>query len=148
MSPGSLVAYFFYLILIFFYEKISIVSRPKSLGFIKSKSLKIESKDSMDYIADDIVIKNVKTIEVSVLKDTFNLHLGSKLEEYIKDEVKDKDEDEKELVDVDNLPKEELSEVLLKKKLPFFKKASEEDFKDLNLTLKKIQRLHLFFLHL
>ncbi|NVJ53669.1 MAG: TIGR00341 family protein [Campylobacteraceae bacterium] len=143
LSPGSLIAYFFYLILIFFYEKISIVSRPKSLGFIKSKSLKIQSKESMDYIADDIVVKDVKTIEVSVLKDTFNLHLGSKLEEYIKDD--DKDKEEEELVDVDNLPKEELSEVLLKKKLPFFKKASEEDFKDLNLTLRKNSEITFIF---
>ncbi|RXJ88878.1 TIGR00341 family protein [Arcobacter sp. CECT 8983] len=141
LSPGSVVSYFFYLILIFFYEKITLVSRPKSLGFIKSKSLKIQSKASMDYIADDIVVKDVKTIEVLVLKDTFNLHLGNKLKEYIKDE----ENEEKEVIDVDNLPKEELSEVLLKKKLPFLKRASEDDFKDLFVTLKKSSEITFIF---
>ncbi|MFK2821409.1 TIGR00341 family protein [Arcobacter sp. YIC-80] len=143
LSPGSLLAYFIYLISIFFYEKISVLSLPKSLGFIKSESLKIESKEAMDYIADDIVVKNVKSIEIFVLKDTFNLHLGSKLKEYIKDEKND--EEEKESIEVDSLPKEELSEVLLKKKLPFFKRASEEDFKDLFLSLKKSAKITFIF---
>lgn len=142
LSPSSLLSYFWYLISIYFYEKISIVSLPKSLGFIKSSSLKIESKESMDYKVDDILIKDVQTIEVTVLQNAFNLHLGSSLSDQIKEESTSQ---EKDSIRTNSLPKAELSEVLLNEKLPFFKKASEDEFKELFLTINSSAKFTFIF---
>jgi len=43
LAPTSLVSYITYLLAIFFYQRISLVSLPKSLGFIKSSKLTISS---------------------------------------------------------------------------------------------------------
>lgn len=142
LSPSSVLSYFWYLISIYFYEKISILSLPKSLGFIKSESLIIETEENMDYKVDDILVKDVKSINIVVLKEAFNLHIGSSIQSNISEEIHN---EEKDNIKIASLPNDELSEVLLKKKLPFFKKASDDDFKELFLNLNASAKFTFIF---
>lgn len=135
LAPTSLLSYIWYLLAIFFYQRISIVSLPKSLGFIKTVKLSISSDDTLDYKIDNCEVFQTDTIELEVLKDSLNLHLGRILLDIVNDED-NKNTEEKDVIKINSLPKGELTNVLIKDKIPFFKKASDDDFKDLLTTLK------------
>lgn len=146
LSPTSLISYIWYLITIFFYHKVSVFSLPKSLGFIKSSSLSIDSNEDFDYIVDGTFKQTTNKINVEVIKDSINLHLGRQLEEKILNE--NKTLEEKDNIKVKALPKGELKEVLLNESLPLFKKASDDDLKDLFLSLNSSAKFSYIFLTL
>lgn len=146
LSPTSLVSYFTYLITIFFYHKVSIFSLPKSLAFIKSSSLKITSNESFDCLVDGVHIQNTDEINIEVLKDSICLHLGRSFESKLENESSQVEE--KDTIKSTSLPRGELNELLLAKKLPFFKKASDNDFKDLFLSLNSSAKFSYVFLTL
>jgi uncharacterized hydrophobic protein (TIGR00271 family) len=146
LSPSSLISYFTYLITIFFYHKISVFSLPKSLGFIKSSSLNIKSKGNIDCVVDGVYTQKTDEINIDVLKDSICLHLGRSFESKLK---KDSNQiEEKDTIKVNYLPKGELKELLLTKKLYLFKKASEDDFKDLFLSLNSSAKFSYIYLTL
>lgn len=146
LAPNSLISYIWYLISIFFYQKISLISLPKSLGFIKTTKLTICSNDTMDYKIDHKDIYNSKTIELEVLQDCLNVHLGKVLQEIVKSD--NKHIQEKDVIKLNTLPKAELSSILIKGKLPLFKKASDEDFKELFVSLKDSAKFSYIYLTL
>ncbi len=146
LSPTSLISYFWYLITIFFSHRVSILSLPKSLGFIKSSSLKIESEDGFDCMVDNEHLEKTTQIDIEVVKDSICLYLGRGLEEKIQSDTNKNEE--KDSIKLSSLPKGELNELLLKEKLPFFKKASEDDFKDLFLSLNSSAKFSYIFLTL
>ncbi len=133
LAPTSLISYIWYLISIFFYQKISLLSMPKSLGFIKSSKLDIVSSTPMDYSLDGVGL-SAKEINLVVLKDSINIYLGRKLEKYVRNSANS--EDEKDTVKVSSLPKAEVSNILIDDKLPLFAKASDDEFKDLFTSLR------------
>ncbi len=134
LAPSSLFSYLWYLIAIFFYQKISLVSLPKSLGYIKTTKLTISSDDILDYKIDNCESYQSLTIELEVLKDCINIHLGRVLQDIVNTDTNNIEE--KDLIKVNLLPKGELKNILINNKLPLFKKASDDDFKDLLTTLK------------
>lgn len=134
LAPTSLFSYIWYLLAIFFYQRISLVSLPKSLGFIKTVKLIISSDDILDYKIDNTEIFQSESIELEVLKDSINLHLGRVLSDIVA--ADNKNIEEKDVIKVNSLPKGEISNILIKNKIPLFKKASDEDFKDLLTVLK------------
>ena len=129
-----LLSYIWYLISIFFYQRISLIELPKSLGFIKSSKLTVSSKETLDFKIDHKDIHQSSTIELQVLKDCINIHLGRVLLEHVKND--DNSTEEKDVIKLNTLPKAELSSILIGGKLPLFKKATDDDFKDLLLNLR------------
>lgn len=147
LAPTSLLSYVWYLISIFFYQKISLVSLPKSLGFIKTSKLSISSQDTLDYKIDhqeDLYQADI--IELEALKDCLNIHLGRVLIDLVKSD--ENSIEEKDVVKVNTLPKSELSSILIGGKLPLFKKATDEEFKDLLVSLKDSANFSYIFLTL
>lgn len=145
LAPTSLLSYLWYLISIFFYQRISVVSLPKSLGFIKTSMLTIDSSRPMDYMIDGNLL-STKQIVLEVLQDGLNLHLGRVFTEKVKmDTVL---VDEKDTIKVNSLPKGEVREFLIGGTLPFFKRADEEDFKELFISLRSSAKFSFVFLTL
>ena len=134
LAPTSLFSYIWYLLAIFFYQKISLISLPKSLGFIKTSKLTVSSNKVLDYKIDDIDIFQSESIEIEVLQDALSIHLGRKLIDIVKSD--EKSMKEKDVIKLNTLPKAEVSSILIGGKLPLFKKASDDDFKDLLVSLK------------
>jgi uncharacterized hydrophobic protein (TIGR00271 family) len=134
LAPTSLFSYIWYLIAIFFYQKISLVSLPKSLGYIKTTKLSISSDDILDYKIDNCELFQASNIELEVLKDCTNLHLGRVLIGIVNTDINNTEE--KDVIKVNLLPKGELKNILINNKIPLFKKASDDDFKDLLTALK------------
>ena len=134
LAPTSLLSYIWYLLSIFFYQRISLIELPKSLGFIKSSKLTITSEGILDFKIDHKDLYQSNTIELEVLQDCIDIHLGRQLLEIVKndnDHIEEKDE-----IRLHTLPKAELSSILIGGKLPLFKKATDDDFKDLLLNLR------------
>lgn len=134
LAPTCLLSYIWYLLSIFFYQRISLLELPKSLGFIKSSKLTVTSEGIIDFKIDHKDIYQSSNIELEVLKDCLNIHLGRVLLELVKND--DKSTEEKDEIRLNTLPKAELSSILIGGKLPLFKKATDEDFKDLLVSLK------------
>lgn len=134
LAPTSLLSYFWYLLAIFFYQKISLISLPRSLGFIKTTKLTVTLEEIVDYKIDDNDIYQSNLIELEILQDCINIHLGRALSGIVKnDDIKI---EEKDVIKLNTLPKAEISGILIEGKLPLFKKASDDDFKDLLTSLK------------
>ena len=134
LSPVSLLSYFWYLISIFFYEKISLISLPKSLGFIKTSKLTITLDEEINYVIDSESLYQSKEIKLEVMKDSLNIHLGRALLEKVRKE--EETLEEKDTIKVNMLPKGEVKEYLITSSLPLFKKASDDDIKELFTNLR------------
>ncbi len=141
LAPTSILSYLYYLFLIYFYNHFSMKKLPKSIGVIKTSKLTIESKNPIDYKLDGIRM-SAKSIEMKILKDSLNLSMGR----HLKPAINNKLSEPKESVKVQYLPKGELRQLLLVKKIPFFKKADEDDFKELFLSLRESAKLSSVFL--
>ena len=135
LAPTSLFSYIWYLLAIFFYQRISLITLPKSLGFIKTSKLTISSDEILDYKIDNIDLYQAQNIKLEVIQDCISLHLGRRLKEIVKND--EKNIQEKDVIKVNSLPKAEVSSILIGGKLPLFKKASDDDFKDLLISLKQ-----------
>jgi len=143
LVPTSILSYIWYLILIFFYQKLTLMSLPKSLGLIQTSQLIITSDDTISYTLDKELL-NAKEINLEIFQNSFNVHLGKDLFEKLSS---DKNETQsKDLIDLEILPKGEIRSVLIDGKIPFIKKASEDDFKDVFKNLRTSARLTYPFL--
>ncbi|MCV6607890.1 MAG: TIGR00341 family protein [Campylobacterales bacterium] len=144
LAPASVLSYFYYLISILFYQKFSLTSLPKSLGFIKTSYLKITSNTPLDFTNDKIPMSG-KEILLEIKKDGIKIHLG---ESGFQSFQKDTPIEEKDTVKVTSLPKGEINSLLLEGNIPFFKKAEEDDFKDLFIGLRNSAQVSTSFLML
>lgn len=143
LAPTSLLSYMWYLMSIFFYQRISLLSLPKSLGFIKTSKLTIESDSPIDYMIDTNVL-SAKSVELLVTQNALHVHLGRKMLEKVKDDETTLDEND--VVKVKAMPHGEMIKSLIEGRLPFFKKASEEDLKDLFIILRSNANFSYIFL--
>ena len=133
LAPTSLLVYFYYLLIILFYKSYSSISLPKSLGLIRSSSLKIESNKPFDFTIDKVAM-SAMAIELEVVSDAINLHLGRRLKDKVNiEQIKD----EKDTVKITTLPKGEIRNLLIEGNLPLFTKAEEDDFKELFVSVRE-----------
>lgn len=146
LAPTSLLSYIWYLVSIFFYQRISLIALPKSLGFIKSSKLCISSDSNLDYKVDNADSFQSKTIVLEVLKDCLHIHLGRVLFEIVKND--ENNFEEKDVTKINTLPRGEVNSILIGGKLPLFKKASDDDFKDLLVSLKENAKFSYVYLTL
>ncbi len=131
LAPTSLISYWYYLILIIFYRKFSTLSLPKSFGFIRTSSLTIGSHTPFDFTNDRAAL-SAKEIFLEIKSDALTLHLGRKIE----NKNGTKKEDEEDVVRVNSLPKGEIRKLLIDGKVPLFKKAEVDEFKELFSSLR------------
>lgn len=133
ISPTSIFSYIYYLLVVTFYAKLNSNTLPKTLGFIKTSKLDITSSKPMDFMLDGILVSS-KEIGLEVFKDILTLSIGTSVIQNIQDNTTL--EDDKEVIKTQYLPKGEVRSLLLKEAVPLFKKANEDDFKDLFISLK------------
>lgn len=143
LAPTSLISYIYYLSLIFFYRNIKLATLPKSIGFIQSSKLSICSSKPIDYMLDGAWVC-AQEIELEVLQNAINIHLGRSLIDKVQDNITPLDE--KDTIKLNSLPKGEIKEQLLDNHISLFKKASDDDFKDLFLNLRDSAKFSYIFL--
>ncbi|WP_455757590.1 TIGR00341 family protein [Sulfurimonas sp.] len=134
LAPSNVISYVYYLITSFFYHKFSINKLPKSIGIISTSKLDISSSTPLDFIIDGVGMSS-KTINLEVKNDMLHIQLGR----LIQDEqlALNTQKDEKDVIKVSSLPKGEMIQLLINDTVPIFKRADEEDFKELFIALKQ-----------
>ncbi len=137
ISPTSIFSYIYYILVVIFYTKLNPNNLPKTLGFVKTSKLDITSIKPMDFMIDGILM-SAKEVNLEVMKDSLTLSIGKNIIENAQNNIQtDNDDDDKEIVRTKYLPKGEVKDLLLRESVPLFKKASEDDFKELFSALKE-----------
>ncbi|NLC28542.1 MAG: hypothetical protein GX780_07195, partial [Campylobacteraceae bacterium] len=131
-APNSLLAYWYHLICMLFITKFSIQSLPKSIGLIRTSKLQLSSNKALQFSIDGVGL-SAKTITIEVHPSTHYLQLGSRLFD-AKQTYKPSTSVER--IVIDSMPKKEMGSLLASGYVPLFKKAEEEDFKELFTTLR------------
>jgi uncharacterized hydrophobic protein (TIGR00271 family) len=144
IAPYSVTSYLYYLLLIFLYHKFSIGTLPENIGLITSKSLKINSNQALDFSIDDMPM-SAKNIEMEVYDSVLRINYGKSFQNAIEEENNEND-DEK--INIKNLPKGEIRELLVSGKIPLFQKASDEDIQDTLLQMRDSSKTTSIFLTL
>ncbi len=103
----------------------------RSYNLTTSKDYSIKTSVSGITILEHSSISN----QESAIRDELSIHLGRTLLDIVKND--ENKVEEKDLIKLNSLPKAEVSSILIGGKLPVFKKASDEDFKDLLVSLKE-----------
>jgi len=142
LSPTSILSYIYYLFLVFFYSKISLSNLPRSIGVIKTSKLNITSSKPMDFKIDESLVSS-KVIDLEVIKEALSISLGREIKELPKTLTT---EDEKDTIKTNDLPKGEMVSSLLSETVPLFKRAEEDDFKDLFLSLRESSKFSSIFI--
>lgn len=144
IAPFSLVSYIYYLIVVFLYHKFSLGKLPKDIGFISTQKLKISSNQPFDFSIDDTLL-SAEDISIEVFQSNLQISYGRKFQNAIdeKNEI-----EEKEQININHLPKGEINELLIKGKVPFFRKASDEDMKDALSSLRESSKVSSVFITL
>ena len=143
LAPKSILSYVYYLIMIFFYAHFKLKTLPKSIGLIKTAKLNITSKDAINFKIDKSYL-SAKNIELEVHSESLTIALGRNIENL--NESKKPHYEDKEIIKTKDLPAGEVKQMLLKEKIPFFKKAEESDFKELFVSLRESANLSSVFI--
>lgn len=144
IAPFSIISYIYYLLIVFLYHKFSLGKLPKDIGFISSQKLTISSNKPFDFSIDDIVL-SAKDIEIEIYQSNLQISYGKKFQ----DAIDEKNEiDEKEKININHLPKGEINELLITGKVPFLKKASDEDMKETLNILRDSSKISSIFITL
>lgn len=142
IAPKSLVSYIYYLAAIFFYHKFSWGNLPKNIGFISTSKLNIEGSKPFDFTIDDTAL-SAKTIELEVFNSNLTVGYGKSYESAI---AQIEEENLSETVSINHLPKGEMRELLISGKVPFLKKASDEDIKEALTGIKESAKISSVFI--
>jgi uncharacterized hydrophobic protein (TIGR00271 family) len=133
LAPISIVQYMGYLFK-------SLVSRwtperlPRSVGYIRSSSLKIESGRPLSVLIDSDV-KQETPVQLKTQEKALALSVGEKFWEKQSQETNRKDS-----IKIDHLPSDEESATYLSKSIPFFSHASKEQYASLFANLREESR--------
>ena len=144
LAPSSIVAYLYYLFASYFLRRLFLEHMPKSIGFIASTGLEITGMRPMEYLTDgQLFTESLLSLEVET--DAVHIHLGRNIKDIPAETIK---EEEKEKVRVQGLPKGEMVTMLVSEAIPFFPRATEEDFQELFVTLRQSASVSSIFIML
>lgn len=137
LAPRSLLSYLTFLFVVFFVRRFRMQDVSKTVGVIKTGTLTITSggRDMAYRLDGENLTANQLSLQICPL--SIRVHLGrgfgdlSGLESKGADSSADKD-----TVRVQALPQGELTSALLSKPLSFFPRASDDDFKDVFVSLR------------
>lgn len=134
LAPSSIFSYLHYLVVSFFYHNFSLYKLPRSIGVISTSKLDISSSKPLDFIVDGVGM-SAKNINLEVKQDVLYIQLGRLIqEEELEQNV---DVEEKDIIKVATLPKGDMRKLLVSEPVPLFKKADEDEFKELFVGLKQ-----------
>lgn len=145
LAPTSVVGYLYYLVNSYFFNKILSDKLPESIGFLASTSFEITSSGTIEYVSDGELLSDDRLV-LEVVKDALRLHLGRNITDI--PVVNGNKEEEKEMIRVKSLPKEEQIAMLVGESMPFLPRASEEDFKELFVGLRQSAKVSSVYLTL
>ncbi|MBU0720347.1 TIGR00341 family protein [bacterium] len=143
LSPSSVISYLYYLLMAFFYQHFSINKLPKSIGIVSTSKLDISSHKPMDFVIDGVGLSS-KSIDLEVVRDALRIQLGRNVHNL--EEIRDISQNDKETIKIGGLPKGEMRKLLVSATVPIFKKADEEDFRELFTALKESAVLSIPFI--
>jgi len=141
LSPTSILQYMGYLFK-------ALVPRwtpkqlPRSLGYMRSSYLKVETQQPLEVLVDGIV-RQETPVELRVEKEVLALSVGEGFWEKQSDEVKGKNS-----AKIDHLPSDEESASYLSKAIPLFSHASQEQYASLFSSLREEAKLTSTFMTL
>ena len=130
-SPRSVLSYLWLLLRILLPKKIDPARLPASVGLMRNRQTLLESDDEIEYLIDG-KRESASTIEFKINEQGMYLLPGPKL--VFDDETQQKVD--KDNIKVDHLPLDEAAQLLLGAPLPFFKRAGEEEHRDLFVSLR------------
>ncbi len=137
LAPSSVVSYLYYLFLSYFLNRLLIERLPTSVGLIASSKLEITSPKQIEYTLDgERYVEEQLVLEVK--RDAVQIYLGRHVADKQTEGVQEEDKD---TVRVQGLPKSQMSEILLNEPVPFFPRADEDDFKELFVSLRQSSKL-------
>ena len=139
LAPRSVVSYLGLLVRLLIPRKIRLSRLPGSVGLIRSDRVLLEAPRGVDYALDGS-LASAKSLELRVLDQRMRLLPGPAL-------VPREDQQQgKDTVKMGHLPVDETARQLVEKPLPLFSHASEEEYRDLFVSLRENATLSSSFL--
>jgi uncharacterized hydrophobic protein (TIGR00271 family) len=135
LAPTSIVRYLGFLLRAAFGGTATGGRMPRALSYVRTERLVIESDTELDYRIDGLRHRD-KRIEVTVHAQSLSMNVGARFADMAGIDDKGKD-----TLRLANLPENESRLAMIRKRLPLFTHALEEDFKDLFLLLKESARI-------
>ena len=137
LAPKSLLGYLIFLTVVFFVRRFSIQDLSKTVGVIKTGVLTVTSGGREIDFRLDGENKTTTQLSLEICPLSIRVHLGRGFGDLTAFEIKVAEmTQEKDTVRVQALPQGELTSALLSKPLPFFPRASDDDFKDVFVSLR------------
>ena len=133
LAPRSIFGYLWFLLRLLAPGKISLTKLPGSMALIQSSRIHLQAPKGAEYLLDGKPV-HAREIELQVLEQQLQLLPGPALKPRREDKQAGRD---KETVRLNDIPVEEAARPLLDTHhLPLFSHASEEDYKELFVSLR------------
>lgn len=131
IAPKSVVEYVAFLLMAVIKGEKGVKRLPTAVSYIKSQYLKLESPRPFTYYIDGRK-RHADSVELELYPEAVRINTGQILQANQPSRQESKD-----TMRVDNLPTNESRLQMIKRHLPLFTRALEEDFKDLFLLLRE-----------
>ncbi len=131
LAPRSIVSYLWFLLRLLWPKKFDLNQLPASLGLIQTDRLRITAAQGMEYLLDGKPV-HTSEIEFKVLEDRLFLLPGPALASRLEAVTAVS----KETVRLNHIPLEEEAGPLLVQPLPLFSHATEEEYRELFVSLR------------
>lgn len=131
LAPRSIISYLRFMLRVVGPGKLSLSRLPPSLGLIQSDSLTLDNPRGTEYLLDGKPV-HAEQIEFRVLEERLRLLPGPALAPR-QEEQKSKDKD---TVRLNHIPADEAARPLEDVRLPLFNHATEEEYRDLFVSLR------------
>ncbi|MBF0357782.1 MAG: DUF389 domain-containing protein [Magnetococcales bacterium] len=131
LAPRSILEYISLLLKIIFVYSIRLRNLPPYIGLIRSRRVVLDLVKGIDFSVDGVPMSS-DHLELETSKNPLRVRLGRHFPKSINTSVTEKD-----IVRVKHLPTGEAVQILSDFHLPFFNHASEDEFRDLFLSIKE-----------
>lgn len=132
LAPRSIFSYLWFMLRLPLPRRISLSSVPNSVGLIQTSQLQLEAPGGCEYLVDGKPVHG-EEIELKILEQRLRLLPGLAL--IPRQEIQAVSD--KETVKLNHVPQDEAARSLVGKHLPLFSHASEEEYRDLFVSLRE-----------
>tara|TARA_R110002072_G_scaffold4245_12_gene30103 strand:+ start:8812 stop:10713 length:1902 start_codon:yes stop_codon:yes gene_type:complete len=136
LAPRSITSYLWFLLRLLWPQKFSLGRLPASLGLIQTDRLRIVAPQGMEYLLDGKPV-HTSEIEFNVLEGRLHLLPGPAM--VLRTETPTTVS--KETVRLNHIPQQEEAGPLLQQPLPLFSHATEEEYRELFVSLRDNARV-------
>jgi uncharacterized hydrophobic protein (TIGR00271 family) len=131
LAPRSIASYLWFMARLLWPRKIKLSQLPTSLGLVQADRLRIVAPQGVEYLLDGKPV-HTSEIEFRLLEDRVHL-LPGPAREPARDMPRTVS---REMVRLNQVPQGESAQALLHRKLPLFRHASEEEYRELFVALR------------